>query len=235
MKKMQFFIFALSTILFITGCADRSTPNKEGSVSEGTNIDAKETAKKNKGGEQGTNEGTPHQNEATALPMRDFFLEDGSKAHYKGEGNEFAGFTIEVAQPYEDYFVIYENNGGVFLRQIYKVNGDTIETLESTTVNYKDDFPSLEEIEAMKPIRIYLQQPFKEGTTFDDWRITKTDETVETPFRTFENAFIIEQRGTDVINRKYFVQGFGEVKREAIQTTDGKEFTVTSTLESVAK
>ena len=69
----------------------------------------------------------------------------------------------------------------------------------------------------------------------DDWRITKTGETVETPFRTFENAFVIEQQGTDAINRKYFVQGFGEVKREAIQTTEGSELTVTSTLESVAQ
>lgn len=230
MKKMQFFIVALSTILFVTACADKPVPKTDGS-----NIDAEATAQKNSGGERGTNEGTPHQNEETALPMRDFFLEDGSKAHYKGEGNEFAGFTIEVAQPYEDYFVIYENNGGSLVRQIYKVNGDTIETLEKSIVNYKDEFPSLEEIEAMKPIGIYLQQPFKEGTTFDDWRITKTGETVETPFRTFENAFVIEQQGTDAINRKYFVQGFGEVKREAIQTTEGSELTITSTLESVAQ
>ena len=229
MKKMHFLIIAFATILFVSACADRSVPNDESS-----NVDVEATAQKNSGGERGTNEGTPRQNEATALPMRDFFLEDGSKAHYKGEGNEFAGFTIEVAQPYEDYFVIHENNGGTLVRQIYKINEGTIETLEKTIVDYKDEFPTLEEMEKMKPIAIYLQQPFKVGTTFGDWRITKTGETVETPFRTFDNAFVIEQQGTDAINRKYFVQGFGEVKREAIQTTEGMEFTVTSTLESVA-
>ena len=34
----------------------------------------------------------------TEISMSDFFLPNGSKAHYKGEGNEFAELDIEVIQ-----------------------------------------------------------------------------------------------------------------------------------------
>ena len=45
---------------------------------------------------------------------------------------------------------------------------------------------------------------------------------------------VIQMKDSAFINRKYFVRGFGEVKRESIMTTDeGEEFIVTSTLESV--
>lgn len=202
-------------------------------INDETNSTSKETAQKNQGGEQGTNEGLSHQNDEVTVPLRDFFLEDGTKAQYKGEGNEFASYTIEVAQPYEDYFIIYENNGGVLLRKIYKVTDHQIYTLDEAAVDSKDEFPSIEELDEMTPIGIYLQKPFEQGATFDLWTIIKTDEIVETPFRTFENAIVIEKQDENAINRKYFVQGFGEVKREAIQTSEGNSFTVTSELESV--
>ncbi|AOV07706.1 hypothetical protein [Sporosarcina ureilytica] len=233
MKKANYLIIVLTLALLVTGCADKAVKDKDVSIKDGTNITSKETAQKNQGGEQGTNEGLPHQNDETTVPLRDFFLKDGTKAHYKGEGNEFAGFTIEVAQPYENYFIIYEDNGGVFLRKIFKVTDNQIYTLEESTVNYKDEFPSIEELDALTPVGIYLQKPFEKGATFDLWTIIKTDETVETPFRTFENAIVIEKKDKNSINRKYFVQGFGEVKREAIQTSEGNSFTVTSELESV--
>lgn len=233
MQKASFLITVLVFTLLATACADKAVETDDVSIKDGTNITSEETANKNKGGEQGTNEGNPQKNEETAVPLRDFFLKDGTKAHYKGEGNEFAGFTLEVAQPYENYFIVYENNGGVFLRRIFNVTDNQIYTLEESTVNYKEEFPSLEELEAMKPVGIYLQKPFEKGATFDLWTIVKTDETVETPYRTFDNAIVIEKKDENSINRKYFVQGFGEVKREAIQTAEENTFTVTSELESV--
>lgn len=221
--------------LLLIGCADQSGTSDKNSNQDGTNIIAKETAQKNLGGEQGANEGNPHQNEETTVPLRDFLLQDGTKAQFKGEGNEFAGFTMEISQPYENYFIVYENNGGIFLRKIFAVTNQQIYILEETTVDYKDEYPSLDELKTMTPTGIYLQKPLIVGATFDLWTVTQTEATVKTPFRTFNNAIIIEKKDKHVVNRKYFVQGFGEVKREMIQTTEGKEFTVTSELESVSR
>ena len=74
---------------------------------------------------------------------------------------------------------------------------------------------------------------YKPGTIFGDWTIVQTGAMVETPFNTFENAFVIEMNNADFVNRKYFVRGFGEVKRESVMTMDDGEFIVTSTLESI--
>lgn len=235
MRKIQFNIVVFALALLLIGCADQNVKRDKTSIQEGTNISAKETAEKNLGGEQGTNEGIPYQNEETTIPLRDFILQTGTKAQYKGEGNEFAGFTMEITQPYENYFIVYENNGGIFLRKIFAVTNQQIYILDEATVDYKDEFPTLDELKKMTPIGIYLQKPFKVGATFDLWTVVQTDATVKTPFRTFNDAIIIEKKDKHVVNRKYFVQDFGEVKREMIQTTEGKKNIVTSELESISR
>src|SRR4051812_16491719 len=50
--------------------------------------------------------------------MRDFFLPNNTKAHYKGDGNEFAELDIEVIQPYDNYIIVYENNGGAYMQKL---------------------------------------------------------------------------------------------------------------------
>ena len=42
---------------------------------------------------------------------------------------------------------------------------------------------------------VYLKKPFEVGTKFDKWKIVETDVTVETPYKTFEHAFVIEETG----------------------------------------
>lgn len=53
--------------------------------------------------------------------MSAFFLSSGAKAHYKGEGNEFAELDIEVTVLDERYVVVDEDNGGVTIRTIYHI------------------------------------------------------------------------------------------------------------------
>ena len=97
------------------------------------------------------------------------------------------------------------------------------------------DFPSQAELDAMNPTGVYLKKPLKKGTTFDTWTIVEMDTTVDTPYKKFDHAFVIEMKTEDFVNRKYFVEGFGEVKRESIMQTDDGEFIVTSTLKTVDK
>lgn len=228
MKGKTIFLNVLLIALIASGCTNKTTSlNNSGNSGETTNPNEQ------KGNTEESNE-KPNQNDQTLL---DYFLPAGSKAQFKGEGNEFAELDIDFAHPYEDYVILHENNGGALIRHIYRVGKDEISIMEKKAVDLNEDFPSLQDIEAMEPIGIYLKKPFEVGTTFDSWEIVETDVTVETPYETFDHAFVIEEKGEGFVNRKYFVEGFGEVKREAIMKTvdEDEDFIVTSTLESVTK
>ncbi|WP_203249233.1 hypothetical protein [Sporosarcina beigongshangi] len=221
MRKTKLILCLLGTIFLVMGCSKNTVTSLDNSGSGNTGIIPKD----------------PESKEAVSpsdIVLRDFFLADGSKAHYQGEGNEFAELDIEVAQPFENYVVIYENNGGALVRYIYKIEQNQIVVVEKQMVETKEDFPTLKELDAMTPMGIYLKTPFVKGTTFDNWTIIDTDVTLVTPYKTFDHVFVTEERAPDIINRKYFVEGFGEVKRESIMITDdGSEYIVTSTLKAV--
>lgn len=225
MRLYRLSIVLLSTTLLAMGCSNNAvTPNNSGNSGESTNPN------------QGTQNGNNQVNETVDESLKNYFLPEGSKAHFKGEGNEFAELDVTFAMPYENIVGVHENNGGAIIRYIYKIEKDQITTINHTAVDMKADFPSLKEIEAMKPEGIYLKKPFEVGTTFGKWKITETNVTVETPYQTFDNAFVIESKENNAVNRKYFVEGYGEVKRESIMDVENNEkFIVTSTLESVTK
>jgi len=220
MRKINILIFLLVTVLVFSGCSTKQP-----------------TALDNSGSTDGTiGEGLVKESESERdgdISLTDLFLPDGSKAHYLGEGNEFAELDIEVTRPFENYVVIHENNGGSLVRHIYKIEPDKISILEEMTVELVKDFPSKAELDAMNPTGVYLKKPLKKGTSFDTWTIVEIDTTVDTPYKKFDHAFVIEMKTDDFVNRKYFVEGFGEVKRESIMQTDDGEFIVTSTLKTV--
>lgn len=223
MRKLNLLFVLLLASFVILGCSKDSSTNMNNSGSENTGMTTNE--KENTEGTEG--------NSQNGVAMRDFFLPDGANAHYLGEGNEFAELDIEVSRPHENYVIIHENNGGAMTRYIYKIENEKIVILDRSMVDYKEEFPSLDELDAMNPTGIYLQQPFKVGTTFDTWTIIQTEAAVETPYKNFEKALVIEEKGEDFTNRKYFVEGFGEVKREAIMHMEDGDYIVTSTLKTV--
>lgn len=223
--RQLLYLIVLSALI-ISGCSSKTTGlNNSGNSGESTDPD-------NKHGE--INNEKPEQVNEPALV--DYFLPDSSKAQFKGTGNEYADLDIDYAHPYKNYVIVHENNGGSLIRYIYKIEDDQILNLEQKVVDLKEDFPSLQEIEKMKPNGIYLKKPFEVGTTFDNWEIVETDVTVETPYKTFNSAFVIESKSEDVINRKYIVEGYGEVKRDSVmKMANGEEYQVTSTLASVSQ
>ena len=231
MRTKSIIMLVLLFALIASGCTNKTTSlNNSGNSGETTDPNEQH----GQTGDSTDSTEKPDQNDQTML---DYFLPDGSKAQFTGEGNEFAGLDIDFAHPYADYVILHENNGGAIIRRIYKIESDQIIKMEEKAVDMHEDFPSQQEIRAMEPIGVYLKKPFEVGTTFDSWEVVETDVTVETPYETFDHAFVIEERGDDYVNRKYFVEGFGEVKRESIMDTvnEDEDFVVTSTLESVTK
>ena len=222
-KLLKFTVLLLTAILIMTGCANDRNTNENPAGGEGNkNLNDK-------------NMSTEKVNVEPIISMRDYFPPDGSRGHFSGEGNKFATYDIEVMQPHKDYFVLFEDNGGTITRRIYKVQEDRIDILDTNVVGIiEKNFPSLHELDSMESSGIYLQQPFSIGTMFDEWTIMETGLTVETPYQTFDNVFVIESKEKGAVNRKYFASGFGEIKREsAMKTGDGEIVTITSRLDAL--
>ncbi|MTD30533.1 hypothetical protein [Planomicrobium sp. YIM 101495] len=167
-----------------------------------------------------------------ADPMA-YLPEDGAVKNFKGEGNEYAELTIEVEHLDEKHIAMYEDNGGTRVLRIYRISEQQIDLVLEQPEFYEmyEDDPT-----GLDVIGTYLKFPLEVGQTSSLGEIMETDGTVETPYRTFEEVVIFEseeQEGS--INRYYFVEGYGEVKREFIMDTEEGEmdFIVTSALESI--
>lgn len=163
-----------------------------------------------------------------------FFMEDGVTAQFKGDGNEFAALTVRTEHPAEDYVALYEDNGGTVMLKVYRLSDDRVDLVKEEPEFYDEYNPTLEELEALETISTYLEFPLEEGNTIGDRTVVETGATVETPYDTFDDAIVLESESAEnTINRWYFVEGYGEVKREYIAQEDGEEFKVSSVLESV--
>ena len=124
--------------------------------------------------------------------LLDYFLPDGSKAHFHGEGVDNAELDVDFNMPYEHYVVVHENNGDAIARYVYEIGETQITTLSYDLVDANTDFPTLDEIKKMEPVGVYLQKPFEKGQKFGKWEIIETGASVETYYKNFDNAFVVQ-------------------------------------------
>lgn len=165
--------------------------------------------------------------------LSDYFMPDKSIAQFKGEGNEYASYTL-TTQRIGDYVVTYEDNGGTVVQKMYNIQDDKISLIAENAEAYDAKSPTLAELESMKEIEIYLGTPFEVGTEFNGWKITSVTATLETGLQTFEDVIVMEKIDEQgFTNRKYFAKKFGEIKREYIMQEGNEQFIVSSTIESI--
>ncbi|MFJ5769771.1 hypothetical protein [Psychrobacillus sp. NPDC093180] len=170
----------------------------------------------------------------SSLSLSHFFMPDNSVAHYKGEGNEYASYSLTTLYPFENYVTTYEDNGGTVVQRIYHVQDDKISLIAENGEAYEPTTHSLAELQAMQEIEVYFASPIKVGATFNGWKITSTTEKLKTDLQTFDDVIVIEKTNEDYsITRKYFAKNFGEIKREFIMQEGDEQFIVTSVLESI--
>jgi hypothetical protein len=162
-----------------------------------------------------------------------FFMADGTTAHFKGEGNEFAELDVRTAYLEGSHVAVYEDNGGTVVLRVYRLGEDRIELVKEEPEFYEEYAPSLEELEALAPISVYLEFPMQTGDVINGRTLVDMEAEVETPYKTFKHAIVFEENTESGINRTYFVEGFGEVKREFLMETEDGPFTVASSLESL--
>lgn len=155
-----------------------------------------------------------------SISLTKFFLPHGTKAHYKGIGNEFAELSIDVHRIGKNFVVIDEDNGGVLIRKIFQVEEDTIGVVSEEPIDLNKPLPSKEELNGLEMEEIYLKKPLEVGAEFEDWTIVDIQGTIETPYQNFNQVIIIESVSEGFTNRRYLVPDFGEVMRESIMETD---------------
>lgn len=163
-----------------------------------------------------------------------FFMEDGTIAHFKGEGNEFAEFTVRTVYLAENHLATYEDNGGTTVLKVYRIEGDTADLVLEQPEFYEEYNPSLEELNALQPIARYFELPIDVEDQVNGKEVVLLDSLAVTPFKKFDHAIMTEKIEEDgAIVRTYFVEGYGEVKREFVMGEGADEFRVTSSLEKI--
>lgn len=228
----------LALMLLVSGCGDDQPPEPEVQIPAGsdTNVtdtdpeEAEEAIEEQEEAREEANEET----EETADPYA-FFLDDGAIAHFEGEGNEYAQLRVETSHMEADHIALYEDNGGTTVLRVYRLDEDRIELVKEEPEFYEKYSATAEELQQLEPISTYLEFPLEEGNEIGDRTVIETGTTVETPYETFEDAYVLESVSEDgAVNTTYIVEGYGEVKREFyMQEEDQDSFMVTSSLESI--
>lgn len=168
------------------------------------------------------------------IDLKRYFMKDGTVAKYLGDGNEYASYQARTQWHNDDTVSIYEDNGGTVVIRTYRITEDSIHLIKEQGEYYETYSPTDEELQSLPIISTILQTPIETGITFDEWTIVSIDQTLETPYKTFDEVIVLEKTDeSGAVQRKYFVQDFGEIKREFIMQENDAEFSVTSTLESV--
>lgn len=227
----------MALMLTVAGCGTQDTVTEEpeeDTVQEETIQDEATEAEQEETPAEGTS-GDSHDGGQAAVDPYDYFLEDGSIARFEGYGNEFAEFTLKTDYMEANHVATYEDNGGTVVLKVFRLHEDRIELVKQEGEFYDDYTASFEELEALEVISTYLEFPIEEGQEIGDATVVETGTSLETPYQNFDDVFVLESMTEDgSINRNYFVEGYGEVKREfRANADDSDEMAITSTLASI--
>lgn len=232
-------ILLIISLLLLTACTNNQANIEENPNSDNSTNETPTKPDNLTSDEQSIPTDNPENNDVDEIVYSKFFMPDGSTAHFLGDGNEYATFTVHTKWLSDRYVALTENNGGAVMLKIYRID-DELNKVDQVYNEIVVDFPSeihyptINELENLPAIETYLTGPIEVGSVIGKWKIVQVETGLETPYETFENVFVLEETTDDFINRKYFVEGFGEVKRESIMHIEEEEdFIVTSTLEKI--
>lgn len=226
----------LALILTVAGCGTQDMSTEQEPEEAAVEDETTETVEQPEAGAETEDStgGDSHDDEVATVDPYDYFLEDGSTARFEGYGNEFAEFTLRTDYMEANHVAIYEDNGGTVGLKVFRLHDDRIELVKQEGEFYEDFEASFEELQALEVISTYLEFPIEQDQEIGDATVVETGASLETPYRNFEDVFVLEQESEGSINRNYFVEGFGEVKREfRANPDDPEEFWITSTLASI--
>ena len=156
---------------------------------------------------------------------------------YKGEGNEYAGYTSFVDYTLEDRWQVRKSNAGTTLAVVLELkDGVYSRVYQRGESYYREDYlrnPTLMEAQAGE---VLLKEPLivGNGWTLADGTgrsITALDKGVSTPYGSFEALEVTTRHPDGSVSMDYYAKGLGLVK----SVFEGGGSVVTSSLEKVEK
>lgn len=170
----------------------------------------------------------------TTEDLSAYFLDDGTIAHFKGDGIEFSNYQTRTEWLDDRHVNVYEDNGGVELIRSFRLDDNKIVVLQERPSEGEDDKVTLEDLSDAKPVETYLAFPLEVGNEIDGWKVISVDENLETPLQKFTDVIVLEETFDDgAYNRSYFAKGFGEIKRHYFSEEEDGPFEVTSVIEQI--
>lgn len=230
MKKL---LLMFSCFFLLAGCTNNDQGSDEPAKDQTDNTAQGDKSSDTGDGESGSIVDADEEEATDTLPFSSYFMKDGTVAHFEGEGNEFATYTARTKYLDDNYISVYEDNGGTVMLRIFRIEEDQVLLVFEQGERYEELKPSELALESLEPISVYLKSPLEKGSEFDGWTVIDNSTTLITPVKNFENVLLIEKKGENGTHRRYFAEGYGEIKREFIMTDNSAESKVTSTLSKI--
>ena len=168
---------------------------------------------------------------AEELKINDYFpIKDNVKYYYKGNGNEYASYTIYNDYTLEDKVQQRIDNGGTEVVKVFQLKeGKLTRIFSKGEVYYRENLLGIKS----ENEEIILMEPLKQGTTWKlkDSRvrtITNTSADITTPLATYK-AIEVTTEGQKDKTIDYYAKNIGLVK--SVFISDGNE--ISSTLSNI--
>lgn len=175
----------------------------------------------------------PPGNAADTLKIEDYYpITENVKYIYKGEGNEFASYTVYIDYISNGRVQTRTNNGGTETVRVMELkDGQLTELMSRGETYFRENFTDREFSDG----KILLKEPLKEGTSWSAGEgikstITGIDKEVVTP-QGNHKAIEVTTEGSKGTTVEYYAKDVGLVK--SVSKGDGYE--VSSTLSDIEK
>ncbi|HWK23465.1 MAG TPA: hypothetical protein VNS08_10590 [Ureibacillus sp.] len=230
---MNKYLVILTTLFLLIACQnEEDTKTDENQVNPSSPSNEEKTISEE-------NSTPPSENEEVSeeVDFKHYFKPSNTTATFKGDGNEFAGYTETTKWIADNYVATVIDTGGARIMKVYRVLEDKIVLVMDELIEEmqgEEVYPDITTLEKLPVLETYLARPIEVGTKFDRWTIVETNGTLATPYQTFENVFVLEETGEEFINRKYFAEDYGVIKSESITSVElSEEIVISSTLEDI--
>jgi len=166
-----------------------------------------------------------------ALSIKDYYpLAENTKYTYKGEGNEFASYTVYIDYLNKKRVQTRTNNGGTEVVRVLELNEGQLNELFSRAETYfREDFTNDEYTTS----KVLLKEPLKEGNSWSSEEnststITSINKEIVTPEGNIESIEVTTENPQGTIF-EYYAKNKGLIK----VINKGASYEVSSTLSSV--
>lgn len=147
--------------------------------------------------------------------LKQYFPPHGAEAIFLG-GFENGGSTTQTYWLNEHHVQQIMSNDGGSVESVYRINGSKVEIVYQEMVDSTSGRLqwTTEELNKLPNGELFLEAPLKKGDKYGDWTIIDTLGKVTTTYGEFTNVLIFESIKDDYRMKRYYVQGYGEVKWE---------------------